>query len=123
MNAKLSSILLTAGAVIVLLASILELTMERVLKESSEDALRWRLEEKVDTIWHLLASQYSTSPANKDWPIESLNFKAASELFWSPRDFSGLQNQLAWFQRIRVCAQISGGIMILLGTIGKKDKV
>jgi hypothetical protein len=54
--------------------------------------------------------------------VEKLNFKAASELFWSPPDFSGLQKQLAWFQRSRVVAQIIGGIMILVGTISKAAK-
>jgi hypothetical protein len=122
MNRKLALYLLNGGAVIVLLASTLEVTVERFLKQSNEEALRWRLEEKVDTIWHLLASQYSISPANKDWPIEKLNFQAASELFWSPPHFRNLQKQLAWVERSRVWAQIIGGIMILVGTIGRAAK-
>jgi len=42
MNRKLASFFLNGGAVIVLLASTLELTMGCTLKESNEDALRSR---------------------------------------------------------------------------------
>jgi hypothetical protein len=50
MNQKLLSLLPKIGAALVLLATSVELTLERSLKELHEDALRVRLEDKIDTI-------------------------------------------------------------------------
>jgi hypothetical protein len=121
MKQKILSLLPKIGAALVLLATIVELTLERSLKELHEDALRMRLEDKIDTIWHLMAAQYSQSAANKTWPIESIDFATASRHFWYQQDFHELNTQQHWFETARAWAQVLGGAFILVGIFRKKE--
>ena|SRR5450432_3868659 len=121
MKAKISTFLAVAGAIVVLVASVVELTVERNLKDMSDAALRSRLEEKVDAIWHLMAQQYSKSPENKSGPWESSDFKALSDLFWHKSDLGRLDAQLSWVESFRIFCQLVGSVMILVGTGGKKE--
>jgi hypothetical protein len=121
MKTKISTFLTVAGAIVVLLASVVELTLERKLKDMSNDALRSRLEEKVDAIWHLMAQQYSQNPENKTGPWEHSNFKNLSDSFWHQKDFGDLEAQLGWIESFRIFSQLAGSVMILIGTGGKKE--
>jgi len=121
MNRRISTFLTVAGAIVVLFASVVELTFERQLKEMSDAASRARLEEKVDAIWHLMAQQYSKSSQNVSGPWERSDFKALSDLFWHQRDLGHLEAQLSWIESFRIFCQLTGSVMILIGTGGKKE--
>jgi hypothetical protein len=101
-------------------ASLVELTVERTMSDSYSDALRWRIEEKVDAIWFHLAAQYSSSPENKDGPLIWSNFRSSNDLFLYPRNFDSVQHQLITTQNIRITAQIFGGVLVLFGALIEK---
>ena len=121
MNRRISTFLTVTGAIVVLFASVVELTFERKLRDMSDAASRTRLEEKVDAIWHLMAEQYSKSSQNRSDPWEHSNFRALSDLFWHQSDLGALEAQLGWIESIRVFFQLGGSVMILIGSGGKKE--
>ena len=120
-DSKNSTSNLNGGAALVLVASAFELTLERQLKEFSDDAVRSRLEETVDTIWHFFAARHTHNGMKNEEPSESQDFRAPSDVFWQPRYFTPLQRQLKWSSNLRVFTQLVSGVMILIGTLRKKD--
>ena len=119
MKSKAASHLLIAGAVMVLLASLTELTIEREFKDALEGASEARIEQKIDTIWSLLSYQYSQDPKNSDRRPIVIRFGNLDEVFGPSEELSGLQKPLYWIKTIRVIFQLLGGVLILLGTAAK----
>ncbi len=105
------------GALMVLLASAGELTIERSMKDSLESAVINRTEEKIESIWWLLADEHSKRPENRDGPWIGTNLRAHYDRMVHPRKFDGLEAQLAWVERIRVWTQLLGGVLILIGAV------
>ncbi|MDQ8183832.1 hypothetical protein [Pelagicoccus sp. SDUM812005] len=110
------------GAVLVLLASLFELTIERQLKESNDSAQSYKLEEKIDAIWFLLAHEYSHKAENQDEPWVSTNFADSNDLFFKPRNHEKLKKQLRYVTNTRITVQLVGGLLILFSSFIKKEK-
>jgi hypothetical protein len=107
------------GAMLIFVASALELWVERGLKEICTSARLIRLEEKVGHVFSLLAAQFTKDPSNKSRASYSVNFDAAAEAF-APVAPPLAEKQVARIARARISIQLIGGLLVIIGTLWTK---